>query len=107
MDLYTLLARPGGDPLAMQLAADMRALVAGWRARDWIEQHAEEQGGVIFESTASLAPCRPCARFAVAVLRGHPADEAITLACDHMQEMRPLALAADALVARYAPAAAS
>lgn len=102
-DLYTLLARPAPGEATGQVFAstrDLAVMVAGWRARDWIEVHAEEQG-IVFAGVPNAAPCKPCARYAVAVLRGQAEAEALQLACDQLREMRQRALAAVALVDKY------
>lgn len=110
-DLYTLLSQPAPDPretivrdVATQASGylrDLETLTAGWRARDWIEQHAQEQGVVFGEGAEAVAPCKPCARYAVALLRGQPEAEALKLACDQLREMRQRTLAAVGLVEVY------
>lgn len=99
VDLYTLLGQPA--PARQQMVRALVALAAGWRARDWIEAHAEEQG-VVFAGVPTTAPCKPCARYTVAVLRGHPESEALKLACDQLREMRQRVLTAQDLVEKYA-----
>lgn len=109
-DLYTLLARPApglGERTGqvVGVSRDLAVLAAGWCARDWIEQHANEQApeayGVVFVSSAGAQPCRPCGRYALAVLRGVPDAEALKFACDQLREMRAQVEAAMAVVDRW------
>lgn len=75
---------------------DLGAMIDGFRALVWLQQHGEEMGD-------GTGWCQDCARFAAALLRGEKAQEVTELRCMTSKLMQRQVDAAVAVIDRVCP----
>lgn len=75
---------------------DLGVMIDGFRALIWVQQHAEQmQDGTGW--------CRECGEFAMAILRGVPAQDALELRCGTVRAMQRQITAAGEVADRVCP----